>query len=119
MNYEKEILESKSFKRLDKIDSILIFCSFLVIILFFNQLTFQRYILALDMLKNNAWSYITRAFWLPFEDTGGLNVDTVINLYGGIDGLEIFPVSWETFKTEFVIFFQLLFSRNYLDYFEY
>lgn len=119
MNYEKEILESKSLKRLDKIDSILIFCSFLVIILFFNQLTFQRYLLSLDMLKNNAWSYIIRVFSLPFEDTGGLNVDTVINLYGGIDGLEIFPVSWETFKSEFVIFFQLLFSRNYIDYFEY
>ena len=31
-----------------------------------------------------------------------LKGNTVINLYGGIDGLEIFPVSWETFKSEFV-----------------
>ena len=119
MKIAKLNLNQKFVERLEKVDSLLIFCSFLVIILFFNQITFQRYLLSLEMLKNNAFSYVIRVFSLPFEDPGGLDVDTVINMYGGIDALEIFPVSWETFKIEFIAFFKLLISRNHIDYFNF
>ena len=121
MNYlDVKIFNSKSYKFFNLLDSLLIFMSMFLIILFFKESVFLRLCLSIRTFINNLLVYLNRVFNIQIETEGGLNINDVLTVYGGVDGLNIIPVDFETFKIEFISFFQLFINyRNYIDFFIY
>ena len=115
---QRDILDdSKTNRILDKIDSLLIFIGLLIVILFFQKVTYNRYVLSLITFKDNIFCYLNRVFDLPLESEGGFNIDKVLEVYGGVDGLNIIPVDFKVFLAEFLSFFACMFNIFvYIDY---
>ena len=64
---DKEIFESKSFQRFNKIDSFMIFISMFMIILFSKDFLYERLELSIQGLINGIFAYANNVFYIPVD----------------------------------------------------